>query len=139
MVERQARVTENNNDSRYAPHDRQTNSRGQPWNNYQHYRSSGRANNVPPCNRGPSSHYRHRAENYQHYGSSGRANNAPPCNRGPSSHYRHRAENTVGHVQAPEEVGGASSDNKHRYSFCPKLNLYCHMDPKSEECKCIYN
>ena len=78
------RVTENDNDSRYAPHDRQSNSRGQPW------------------------------KDYQHYGSSDRANNAPPRNRGPTSHYHHRDENTVDHAESFQAAGGASSDNKQR-------------------------
>ena len=58
MAERQSRVSENDNDSRYASHDKQSNFRGQPWKDYHHYGSSGRAN------RGPTNHYhhRHRAE-----------------------------------------------------------------------------
>ena len=91
VAERQSRVSENDNDSRYAPHDRQSNSRGQPWKDYQHYGSSGRAHNAPPRNRGPTSHY----------------------------HHRHRAEDTVDHAEAFRAVGGASSDNKQRgYSDC---------------------
>ena len=82
MAERQSRVS-GNDDSGYAPQDRQNSSRGQPW------------------------------KDYQHYGSSGRANNAPPRNRGPTSHYHHRAEDTVDHAEAFRAVGGASSDNKH--------------------------
>ena len=84
MAERQSRVSENDNDSRYAPPDRQGNSRGQP------------------------------RKDYQHYGSSGRANNAPPRNRGPTSQYHHRAEDTVDHTEAFQTVGVASSDNKQR-------------------------
>ena len=86
MTDRQSRVSENDNDSRYAPHDRQLNSRAQPWKYYQHYGSSGRANNAPPRNGGPTSHY----------------------------HYHHRTENTVDHVETCQAVGGASSDNKQR-------------------------
>ena len=89
VAERQSRVSENDNDSRYAPHDRRSNSRGQPW------------------------------KDYQHYGSSDRANNAPPRNRGPTSHYHHRDENTVDHAESFQAAGGASSDNKQRgYSHC---------------------
>ena len=84
VAERQSRVSENDNESRYASHDRQSNSRGQPW------------------------------KDYQHYGSSDRASNAPPRNRGPTSHYHHRGENTMDHAEAFQAVGGASSDNKKR-------------------------
>ena len=52
VTERQSRVAEND-DSRYAPHDRQSNSRAQPWKDYQHYGSSCRASNAPPRKRGP--------------------------------------------------------------------------------------
>ena len=80
VTERQSRVAEND-DSHYAPHDR-----AQPWKDYQHYGSSGRASNAPPRKRGPTSHY----------------------------HHRHRAENTVDHAEAFQAMGGASSDNKQR-------------------------
>ena len=93
VAERQSRVSErNDNDSRYARHDRQSNSRGQHWKDYQHHRgSSDRSHNAPPRNRGPISHY----------------------------HHRHRAENTVDHAEAFQAVGGASSDTKQRgYSDC---------------------
>ena len=53
VAERQSRVSENDNDSRYAPHDRQINSRGQHWKDYQHYGSSGRASNAPPQTEDP--------------------------------------------------------------------------------------
>ena len=85
VAERQSRVSEND-DSRYAPHDRHSNSRGHPWKDYQHHGSSDRANNAPPRNRGPTSHY----------------------------HHRHRAEDTVDHAEAFQAAGGASSDNKLR-------------------------
>ena len=86
VAERQSRISENDNDSRYALHDRQSNSRAQHWKDYQHHGSSDRAHNAPPRNRGPTNHY----------------------------HHRHRAEDTVDYAEAFQAAGGAPSDNKQR-------------------------
>ena len=53
VTERQSRVSENDDDSRYALHDGRSNSRGQHWKDYQHYGSSGRASNAPPQTEDP--------------------------------------------------------------------------------------
>ena len=100
VAERQSRISENDNDSRYALHDRQSNSRAQHWKDYQHHGSSDRAHNAPPRNRGPTNHY----------------------------HHRHRAEDTVDYAEAFQAAGGAPSDNKQR--GCSHYSAECSASKK---------